>query len=42
MLPDERERIGEQIERDSQPAARGSHHCFVVFERRAVFVEYGH
>ena len=42
MLPDERERVGEQIERDGQTAARRAHHRLVVFERVAMLVEDGH
>ena len=39
VLADQRERVGEQIHRDGEPAARGAHHRLVVFERVAVLVE---
>src|SRR5262245_10819579 len=39
VLPDERERIGEQIERHGEAAARGPHHRLVMLERVAMLVE---
>ena len=42
VLADQRERIGQQIERDGEPAARRPHHRLVVFERVAVLVEDRH
>jgi four helix bundle protein len=42
VLPDERQRIGQEIERNRQAAARLAHHRFVVFERAAVFGKDGH
>jgi hypothetical protein len=39
VLADERERIGQQIERDGQTAAGGAHHRLVHFERVVVFLE---
>ena len=42
VLADQRQRVGEQIERDRQPAARAAHHRFVVLERVAVLVEDRH
>ena len=42
VLADQRERVGEQIERDGEPPARRAHHRFVVLERVVVLVEDGH
>src|SRR5204863_2115990 len=42
VLAHERERIGEQIERDRQAPTRGPHHRFVTLERVAVLIEYRH
>jgi hypothetical protein len=39
VLADERERIGEQVERDRQTAANRAHHRFVTLERVAVLLE---
>src|SRR3954470_3882422 len=40
VLADERQRIGEQIERDSQSAARRTHHRLMVLERVAMLLEW--
>ena len=42
VLADQRERIGQQIERDRQTPARSAHHRFVVLERVAVLLEDRH
>jgi hypothetical protein len=42
VLTDQGERIGQQIERHRETAARLAHHRLVTFERIAVFVEDGH
>jgi hypothetical protein len=42
VLPDERERIGQQVERDGEPAAGGAHHRFVALERIVVLIEDAH
>src|SRR5262245_51875394 len=39
VLADERQRIGEEIERDGQAAARGAHHRLVQLEGVAVLLE---
>src|SRR5262245_35151492 len=39
MLADERHRVGEQIERDGEAAARRSHHRLVNLQRVAVLLE---
>jgi hypothetical protein len=39
VLPDERERIGQQIERDREPAARLAHHRLVTLESVAMLPE---
>ena len=41
VLSHERERIGQQIERDGETSARRPHHRFVALERVAVLVEDG-
>src|SRR5207247_2212481 len=42
VLADERERVGEQIERHGETPARAPHHRFVTFEGVVVLVEDGH
>src|SRR5437660_1153843 len=42
VLADEGQRIGEEIERDGEPSARGAHHRLVCFQRVAMLVENRH
>lgn len=42
VLTDQRERVGQQIERDGKPPARASHHRLVVLESVPMFVEHRH
>jgi len=39
VLPDQRERIGDQIHGHGETAARAAHHRLVLLERVAMFVE---
>ena len=39
VLAHQRERVGEQVERDGEPPSRASHHRLVALERVAVLVE---
>jgi len=39
VLPDQRERIGDEIQGDREPAARAAHHGLVALERVAVLLE---
>src|ERR1700687_1398850 len=41
VLTDERERVGQQVERDGQSSARASHHGLMMFQRIAMLVEDG-
>jgi len=42
VLADKGERVGQQIERHRQTAARRTQHRFMTFERVVMFLEYGH
>ena len=42
VLADERQRVGQQIERHGEAPARRSHHHLVTFKRVVVFVEDAH
>ncbi len=42
VLADQRERIGQQVQRDGKAPAGRPHHRFVVLERVAVLVEDRH
>src|SRR5438270_8701111 len=42
VLTHERERVGQEIERNGEASAGGAHHRLVRLERVAMFVEYRH